>query len=736
MQTSALDTCLSFRGYNVSKKDLREDEVSQIKKDLSVSPYIPEDFVNERPKPFKLYQESESKLYLPKCYGLQKFGAPKSIKLHEGEDINISFQGSLRPEQEEPVAKYLDAAKDPARMGGILNVFCGGGKCLGRDTPVLMFDGKTKLVQDIVVGDMLMGDDSKPRLVLSTCHGYDKLYRVLQEKANSYVVNSAHILTVKCVRTFMDFLEGEIYDIAIEEYIKVPKDTFVGYSTGVDFQYQTTTYDPLVYGLRTRLGDKHDIPDYFKYNSRYVRCNFLRGVFYDCVFKNITTFESHYSELIDDIVFICRSVGLYAYKIQKQVDSHTIVYYAHIFGVSSLFAWNMKESCKSVRSAIEVQKAGEGEYYGFEITGNGRFLLEDFTVTHNTTMAIYIMCQLQKKAMVVCHKDFLLQQWKERINQFAPNARIGLIKAKVVDTDDKDIVLASLQSLAMKDYPEELWKQFGMVVIDECHHTSAEVFSKALRKVNFKYSLGLSATIKRKDGLTKVFLWHLGGVVHKATKRQDTLRVELCDYYDPNPKYSMELKGYGNKLNVAGMINNICGYQPRTQYIVNKLKEVLSSEPHRKTFILSDRRQHLIDLHNAFKAAGLSSAFYVGGMKQDDLKKSEEEQIILATYHIASEGFDCPGLDTLILASPKSDVIQCVGRILRTPEKLRKHVPLVIDLVDNFSLFSKQGKKRYTYYKSCNYKITGKEMFETSASQKVVLSGPCFLDDVDPDAKE
>lgn len=727
MPHNAIDTCLSFRGYNVNKKDIGDAEVEKIKKELSVSPYIAQDFANDKPKPFKLYQESESKLYMPKCYGIQKFGPPKSMKLHEGENINIHFKGSLRPEQEEPVAKYIDAAKDPSRMGGILNVFCGGGKCLGRNTPVLMFDGTVKLVQDVEVDDTLMGDDNTPRTVLSTCQGYDKLYRIIQEKADSYYVNSSHILTLRCVRTFMDYEEGQIYDLPIEDYLKLPKDTFVGYHTSVEFyNNENCDFDPLVFGIRTRLGDTKEIPSCLKHNSKNTRRNFLRGFFYDCIFSSTTTFENDNTALVDDIIYICRSIGLYAYKGQH---SHEEIYYARVFGVSSLFTWNMKESTKYMHSRIEVQRAGEGEYFGFEITGNGRFMLGDFTVTHNTTMAIYVMCQLQKKAMVVCHKDFLLQQWKERINQFAPDARVGLIKAKVVDTDNKDIVLASLQSLAMKEYPEDLWKQFGMVVIDECHHTSAEVFSKALRKVNFRHSLGLSATIKRKDGLTKVFLWHLGGVVHKATKRVDTLRVDLYEYYDPNPKYSMELKGYGDKLNVAGMINNICGYQPRTDFIVKTLQEVLNKEPQRKVFILSDRRQHLMDLHNTFKKAGLSSAFYVGGMKQDDLKKSEEEQIILATYHIASEGFDCPGLDTLILASPKSDVIQCVGRILRTPEKLRKHVPLVIDVVDNFSLFEKQGKKRFTYYKSCKYNIVGKELFESSASKNIVLQGPCFIED-------
>jgi superfamily II DNA or RNA helicase len=113
-------------------------------------------------------------------------------------------------------------------------------------------------------------------------------------------------------------------------------------------------------------------------------------------------------------------------------------------------------------------------------------------------------------------------------------------------------------------------------------------------------------------------------------------------------------------------------------------------------------------------------------MKQCELKESETKRVILATFHIASEGFDCPGLDTLILASPKSDVIQCVGRIQRIPQHQRQNIPLVIDIVDNFSLFAKQAQKRLKYYKSCKYDIDGESLF---VNHKVELKGACFIED-------
>jgi superfamily II DNA or RNA helicase len=462
---------LSYRGYNVCKNDISQELLEKIKEQLTVAPNIFDNFNSVKPIPFKLYQESSSRIYMPKFYGIKTFGVPDIIKLHDGININTEFNGTLRPYQEEAAVKFLEAARNPQKMGGIINVHCGWGK---------------------------------------------------------------------------------------------------------------------------------------------------------------------------------------------------------------------------------------------------------------TNLAIYIMCALKKKTLIVCHKDFLLQQWKERIEQFTTGAKIGMLKAKIIDIENKDIVLASLQSLSMKDYPEDTFNTFGFFIADECHHFPAEVFSRALKKVNFKYALGLSATLNRKDGLTKVLKWHIGNVVFKAAKRTDELQVHFCDFYDPNPKYSLEVKGYNNKLNVSRMINNICEYEPRTNFIIQKLIEVLVKEPERRVIILSDRRNHLECFHALLSQKGYESAFYVGGMRQEELKRSEAKQIILATYHIAAEGFDCPGLDTLILASPKSDVIQCVGRIQRTPQHLRKHVPLVLDIVDNFSLFQRQAKKRYAYYKSCDYITQGDDIFQQQTN-KIELDGICYI---------
>jgi superfamily II DNA or RNA helicase len=109
-------------------------------------------------------------------------------------------------------------------------------------------------------------------------------------------------------------------------------------------------------------------------------------------------------------------------------------------------------------------------------------------------------------------------------------------------------------------------------------------------------------------------------------------------------------------------------------------------------------------LHKAIEHRGIaggSVGYYVGGMKEADLKASESRTVIIATYAMASEGLDIKTLTTLIMASPKTDVCQSVGRILRV-----KHGrPLVIDIVDQQDIFRNQWYKRRAYYVKQNYDI-------------------------------
>lgn len=718
------ETFLTERGYAIWKEN-NEYLVDYLKQVLTVVPKMnPGAPTMAKPEPFSLYKENTKKLYLPRAFGMDWFGPPTVDRMHDGEAApGLRFNGSLRAEQEVPVGAFLKACEDPTKRGGILSMQCAAGKCLAKDTPVLMYDGSIKKVQDIHVGDVLMGDDSLPRNVLSTCTGRETMYEVKPTKGTPYVVNKSHILSLKCTRDCQYGKQNDIVDIPINELIKyidskVYLDDLGAYYVGVQFRYQNVPLDPYVVGVwigNDILPVKH-VPYIYKCNLKEVRLDILAGIVDTCgvLCKDRSLFfyqlDIQYDTLRDDILYVARSLGFYAYDegasgVTIYGDLSTIPVRVH----SKVEGECDKHELDALHVRISLKDLGEGDYYGFEIDGNRRFLLGDFTVTHNTVMGLYIACALGRKTIVVCHKEFLLNQWKERIEQFVPNAKVGLIKAKTIDVKDKDIVLASLQSLAMKEYDPSLFDAFGFAIFDENHHLGAQVFSQALSKVSCKYILGLSATLNRKDGLRRVFEWFLGRPVYETKKREDKqMIIKMIPYRDPkNPDYSKEILMWNGKKNVPQMINAICSYKPRNDLIIQELKALIA-DPHRRVLILSDRRNHLKELEKRITQEKIASVgYYVGGMKEEELRESTTKHIVLATFVMAAEGMDVPHLNSLILASPVSGIEQPIGRIQRQKANERKCVPYVVDLWDQHSIFRGQGKRRCDFYLKNGYQVEG-----------------------------
>uniref|UniRef100_A0A6C0CTV3 Helicase ATP-binding domain-containing protein n=1 Tax=viral metagenome TaxID=1070528 RepID=A0A6C0CTV3_9ZZZZ len=337
-----------------------------------------------------------------------------------------------------------------------------------------------------------------------------------------------------------------------------------------------------------------------------------------------------------------------------------------------------------------------------------------------TVIALRLSSQFKKKTLVVCHTEFLMDQWIERIEQYLPTARTGKIKQKICQVEGNDIVIASLQSLAMRDYDSAIFKDFGFVVLDECHHLGAEVFSRCLPKITCKIMLGLSATLKRKDGLSKVFEWYLGKPVFTIKRKDSEVKVLVERFYDPHPEYGRELKLWNTgKLNVARMINKICEFPPRNHRIVQVLKKVIEIEPNRKVLILSERRTHLQDLESLLRLEQfVSIGYYVGGMSKKQLDEGSSQDIILATFQLASEAMDIPKLNTLILGSPVSSIEQPIGRIQRKKKEEREYIPLVIDILDEFSIFERQAAKRIAFYKKNEYEIVDKVKDQENQQEK------------------
>ena len=140
---------------------------------------------------------------------------------------------------------------------------------------------------------------------------------------------------------------------------------------------------------------------------------------------------------------------------------------------------------------------------GSLINGNGG-ILELPCGFGKTVCALKMISNIQKKTLIIVHKEFLMNQWIERIEEFLPTATIGKIQGKVFDIDGKDIVIGMLQTLYDKDFGSNAFSSFGLTIIDEVHRIGSEQFSKTLFKTLTPNMLGISATVERKDRLTKV----------------------------------------------------------------------------------------------------------------------------------------------------------------------------------------------------------------------------------------
>ena len=319
-----------------------------------------------------------------------------------------------------------------------------------------------------------------------------------------------------------------------------------------------------------------------------------------------------------------------------------------------------------------------------------------------TIIALHIASKLGKKTLVIVHKEFLLEQWKERITEFLPSAKIGRIQGNVIDIDNKDIVIGMLQSLSMKDYNKDVFDDFGFTIIDETHHIAAEAFSNSLFKIVTPYMLGLSATMTRKDGLTKVFKLFLGEVEYKAYREKTNVTVHAIQFNSIDMKYNEPILNFKGQTHYTLMINKIAEYSPRIDFITRVLSDLLNDSRNRQIMILSHTKQLLSSLHDIIIKLKLASVgYYVGGMKSTDLKDSENKRIVLATYAMAEEALDIKTLTTLIMATPKTNVTQSIGRILREAHER----PLVVDIVDTHEMFMSQWKKRKTYYNQQQYNV-------------------------------
>jgi superfamily II DNA or RNA helicase len=323
-----------------------------------------------------------------------------------------------------------------------------------------------------------------------------------------------------------------------------------------------------------------------------------------------------------------------------------------------------------------------------------------------TVCALYIASQIQMPTIVLVHNTFLRDQWQDRIKTFLPKARIGTIQGEVIDVENKDIVVAMLQSISLKEYDPNVFKSFGLVIVDECHHIASEAFSQSLSKLTSKHMLGLSATPERKDKLMYVMNWFLGPMLYRsntADKVDEKVQVEVYDFDPKDDEYNDIIYNNQGVMFTTLMINKVVEYTPRNELIVRILEDLF--QENRQILVLTDRVEHTKTLLETLpeKVKAESCILSQKVKAADRAKFCESKKILIATYAMCKEGFDVATLNTLVMATPRPDVDQIVGRIMRTEKSKRTVHPLIVDIVD--PAFRRQFGERLRLYKERNYKV-------------------------------
>lgn len=316
---------------------------------------------------------------------------------------------------------------------------------------------------------------------------------------------------------------------------------------------------------------------------------------------------------------------------------------------------------------------------------------------------------LGQTTLIVVTKNDLVAGWHSTLIKLigVPPDQIGHVQQQKCDYKGKRFVVAMVHSLIERSYDPEFYRYFGLVIFDEVHRLGADYFEQVCGLFPAKHRLGLSATPNRKDGRLRSFQAHIGPVLVRGTqipmspkvlKKHTGWKVPRYPKRNPETGKTEIVEMAVNPGQMGAVLKRLCGDPVRNQQIAEFVVEAYKAG--RRTLILSDLIDgHLKKLFHAIAKAGVPGQdmdFYIGGRKQADLDVAKNARVVLATFAFTSEGTNVPQWDTLVLGTPKADVEQAVGRILRFVEG--KKTPIVLDLVDDHPTL-----KAFFYSRMKNY---------------------------------
>ena len=676
-------TYLGEKGYSIFKECLSVDEQHYIRNELTMKPHIPKSPI--QPTPFPIYLESPLKLYIPRYFGIETYGPPDRILIKPGNTIDVEFAGDLRPYQNAIVDKYIKHVG--ACGGGLLDVDPGKGKT------VMALNIISKLQKSALV------------IVHKSFLLNQWIERIQQFLPGARVGRiQGQIIDTEN----KDIVIGMLQSLSMKEY---PKDTFQQF--GLAIYDECFPYDTLVHTSHgpTMIGKLYD--KWVQYKAQGYSCidadaiesgKKVNNELPKILSYNTTTNRFEYSNMThawkryrDELLRVYLLGGSFICTPEHKILTRDGYKCANRLAIGDVI------ECLYTPNPNPNNAGVDGDAItipGYESRGKYKYKIPPIGETRSPYTSL-------PNAFLYCEKVSVEEYYTLRAPKVPSPPR------KDIDVYDIEVADNHNFVLRLKD------GRFYNPIVSNCHHMGAEVFSRCMMKVNTTYTLGLSGTMSRKDGLTKVFEMFIGPVVHKEKAESEHKVVVKGIVYSVDDEVFNETQyDYMGNPKFSTMISKLCNYNRRSEFILRAIAAELELNPAQQIMILAHNKTLLTYLHDAItarkigekavldagtQAQGITGlvGYYVGGMKEAALKESEKKKIIIATYAMASEGLDIKTLTTLILASPKTDVCQSVGRILR-----QKHSsPLVIDIIDGHDIFMSQWYKRRKYYKSQDYKI-------------------------------
>ena len=339
------------------------------------------------------------------------------------------------------------------------------------------------------------------------------------------------------------------------------------------------------------------------------------------------------------------------------------------------------------------------------------------TAFGKTVVAAWLIAQRGVSSLVLVHRRQLQQQWVERLSTFlgVPVRAIGRVGGgRKKPTGLLDV--AVIQSLIRKGVVDDLVGNYGHLIVDECHHLSAQSFEMVARQAKAKFVMGLSATVTRKDGHHPIIFMQCGPVRYRGNTKQQTAAhpFEHTVLVRPTDFRPLRPANPNVRQQFHELYEELIADEERNRLIHGDVIQALRQG--RSPLVLTERNEHLDSLAKRLEPDVHHLVVLRGGMRKKELDTisarlsaipAEESRLILATGRYVGEGFDDARLDTLFLTLPISwhgTVAQYVGRLHRLYDGKRE--VCVYDYADlNVPMLARMFDRRCRGYEAIGYKI-------------------------------